>query len=51
MAKPEPTPVVKGREAEELLRKLDTHEFVLTPAQRKLLSGAKDYYARHQPKQ
>jgi len=42
MAYPEPTPVIKGKDAEIFLKRLE--EFELTPAQKELYRGVKKRY-------
>ena len=48
MAYPEPIPVIRGKDAEEFLKRL--RNFKLTPAQKKLYKGARQYYERKRPK-
>ena len=48
MAYPEPTPVLKGKDAEEFLRRLETVR--MTERQKRLYRGAIRYYEEHRPK-
>jgi len=48
MVYPEPIPVIRGKDAEEFLERL--RNFKLTPAQKKLFKGARQYYERKRPK-
>ena len=47
MAYPEPIPVIRGKDTEEFLERL--RNFKLTPAQKKLYKGARQYYERKRP--
>lgn len=47
MTYPEPTPVLKGKDAEEFLRRLDTVK--MTDRQKRLYRGAIRYYEEHRP--
>ena len=48
MAYPEPIPPLRGKDAEEFLRRLET--FKLTEAQQDLFRGAREAYRRKSPK-
>ena len=49
MAYPEPIPVIRGKDAEEFLERL--RRFKLTPAQKRLYKGARQFYERKRPKE
>ena len=49
MAYPEPTPVLKGEDAEEFLMRLETLR--MTERQKRLYKGAIKYYKEHTPKE
>ena len=48
MAYPEPTPVLKGKDAEEFLHRLETLK--MTEEQKRLYRGAIKYYEEIRPK-
>lgn len=47
MAYPEPIPELTGAQAKEFLERLE--KFKLTPAQKKIFRGAKDFYNEKKP--
>ena len=47
MAYPEPIPVLRGKHAEEFLRRLESFE--LTKSQRRFLRGAREFYLKLKP--
>lgn len=49
MAYPEPIPELKGRNAREFLRRLESFE--LTSSQKRFLRGARDFYLKLRPKE
>jgi len=48
MSYPEPTPILKGKDAREFLRRLKA--FKLTPELQEFYRGAKEFYLRKAPR-
>lgn len=49
MAYPEPIPELRGKNAREFLRRLESFE--LTSSQKRFLRGARDFYLKLRPKE
>jgi hypothetical protein len=49
MAYPEPIPEIRGKDAKEFLKRLEN--FSLTPAQKELYKGCREFYLRLRPKE